>query len=132
MIRVVASAMGTITVPSSPQVAQRSTGLMKGTDPGLVDFLIDCGWAYRAGVNLAAFFTDHRARIAGMHLRDFKGEAQVPLGQGDVDWKPLAATVRETGWSGWVLAEEERADGSKPGESAAGPARETLRTLFGR
>lgn len=108
------------------------TGLIDGTDPALVSFLIDCGWAYQAGVNLAAFFTKHRARIAGLHLRDFKGEQQVPLGQGDVDWKPLAAAVTQTAWSGWILAEEERADGTKPGERAAGPARDTLRTLFGR
>jgi inosose dehydratase len=109
-------------------------GLIARTDPALVDFLVDCGHAYRAGVDLAAFFTKHRARIAGLHLRDFKGgvEPQVPLGQGDVDWKPLAAAVRKAGWSGWVLAEEERVDGSKPGESAARPARETLRALFGR
>jgi sugar phosphate isomerase/epimerase len=65
-------------------------------------------------------------------LRDFKGEQQVPLGQGDVDWKPLASAVRKAGFDGWVLAEEERADGTKPGATAAGPARETLRTLFGR
>jgi inosose dehydratase len=106
--------------------------LISRTDPALVTFLIDCGWAYRAGVDLAGFFTTHRARIAGLHLRDFKGELQVPLGQGDVNWAPLAAAVRTTGWDGWVLAEEERADGSKPGESAAAPARETLRKLFGR
>ena len=107
-------------------------GLINRTDPALVTFLIDCGWAYRAGVDLAGFFTTHRARIAGLHLRDFKGEQQVPLGQGEVNWAPLAAAVKTTGWSGWVLAEEERADGSKPGESAAAPARETLRALFGR
>jgi sugar phosphate isomerase/epimerase len=107
-------------------------GLIKGTDPALVDFLVDCGWAYRAKVDLAGFFTRHHARMVGMHLRDFKGEQQVPLGQGEVDWKPLAAAVGQTGWSGWILAEEERADGSKPGESAAAPARETLRALFGR
>lgn len=83
-------------------------------------------------MNLAAFFTEHRARIAGMHLRDFKGERQVPFGQGEVDWKPLAAAVAQTGWSGWVLAEEARADGSKPGESAVAPAREALRAFFGR
>jgi sugar phosphate isomerase/epimerase len=107
-------------------------GLIGRTDPALVSFLVDCGWAYRAGVDLAAFFTKHRARIAGLHLRDFKGEQQVPLGQGDVDWAPLAAAIRTTGWDGWVLAEEERADGSKPGATAAAPARDTLRKLFGR
>jgi inosose dehydratase len=83
-------------------------------------------------VDLAAFFTAHRARLAGLHLRDFKGEQQVPLGQGDVNWAPLAAAIRTSGWDGWVIAEEERADGSKPGAAAAGPARDTLRKLFGR
>jgi inosose dehydratase len=112
--------------------AAEINGLINRTDPALVTFLIDCGWAYRAGVDLAGFFTTHRARIAGLHLRDFKGEQQVPLGHGEVNWAPLAAAVKAAGWSGWVLAEEERADGSKPGESAAAPARETLRKLFGR
>jgi inosose dehydratase len=107
-------------------------GLITKTDPELVSFIVDCGWAYRAGVDLAAFFTRHRARLAGVHLRDFKGEQQVPLGQGDVDWSPLASAIRESGWDGWVLAEEERADGSKPGAAAAAPARDTLRKLFGR
>ena len=109
-------------------------GLIERTDPALVEFVIDCGWAHRAGVDLAGFFAANRVRISGLHLRDFKGgaEPQVPLGQGDVDWKPLADAVRKTAWGGWILAEEERADGSKPGESAAAPARQTLRTLFGR
>ncbi len=107
-------------------------GLIARTDPALVSFLLDGGWAYRAGVDLAAFFTTHRARLAGLHLRDFKGEQQVPLGHGEVDWAPLASAIRESGWDGWVLAEEERADGSKPGAAAAAPARDTLRKLFGR
>ena len=107
-------------------------GLITGTDPTRVSFLVDCGHAYRAGVDLAAFFTTHKARIAGLHLRDFKGEPQVPLGQGEVNWAPLAHAVLTSKWDGWILAEEERADGSKPGAAAAGPARETLRTLFGR
>jgi inosose dehydratase len=107
-------------------------GLLAGTDPALVSFLVDCGHAYRARVDLAGFFTAHRARIAGMHWRDFKGEAQVPLGQGEVDWAPLAKAVLAAKWEGWILAEEERADGSKPAAAAAGPARETMRKLFGR
>ena len=107
-------------------------GLMAETDPARVSFLVDCGHAYRAGVDLAAFFAAHKARIAGLHLRDFKGEPQVPLGQGEVNWAPLAHAVLTSKWDGWVLAEEERADGSKPGATAAGPARETMRKLFGR
>jgi inosose dehydratase len=112
--------------------AAEINGLIAGTDAALVEFLLDAGHAYRAKVDLAAFFTRHRARLVGMHLRDFKGDPQVPLGQGEVDWKPLAAAVKTTGWSGWVLNEEERADGSKPGETAVAPARDAVRQLFGR
>lgn len=118
-----------------PEVASGGAeieGLIAQTHPATVEFLIDCGHAYRAGVNLADFFTKHRRRIGGLHLRDFKGQPQVPLGLGEVDWKPLAAAVKKASWNGWILAEEDYADGSKPGDSAVGPARNTLRKLFGR
>ena len=34
-------------------------------------------------------------------------------------------------WNGWLLAEEERLSGEKPGETATRPARETIRRIFG-
>ena len=34
-------------------------------------------------------------------------------------------------WTGWVLAEEERLSGEKPGEAAIRPAREAIRRIFG-
>jgi sugar phosphate isomerase/epimerase len=107
-------------------------GLYKQTDPALVEFVMDCGWAWRGGLNVTAFFEKHHARLAGLHLRDFSGDRQVPLGQGDFDVKSLAAAINRTKWAGWVLNEEERLDGSKPGEQAIAPARETLRKVFGK
>lgn len=106
-------------------------GLFRDTSPELVRFVLDCGHAFRAKVDVAEFFTRHHARIDGLHLRDFRGENQVPLGQGEFDLKALAAAVKETKWRGWLLNEEERADGSKPGETAVAPARQTLRKFFG-
>ena len=107
-------------------------GLYKLTDPALVDFLTDCGWAFRAKANVPAFFEKHHKRIAGLHLRDFKGDEQVPLGQGDFPVKALADVIKRVKWSGWALNEEERLSGEKPGEKAVAPARETLRQVFGR
>ena len=67
-----------------------------------------------------------------MHLRDFRGKTQAPLGTGDLDLGPLTAAVRKAGWSGCLLAEEERPDPKdKPGDSATGPARQALRRTFG-
>lgn len=113
---------------------------LTGPDPELprlmkkardVEFLVDWGHAWKAKADMLALFQKHRDAIGGMHFRDFRGEQQVPLGQGEVDYAPLAKAMVKADWSGWVLAEEERADGTKPGESAAGPARAHFRKLLG-
>ncbi|MEJ7712408.1 MAG: sugar phosphate isomerase/epimerase family protein [Pyrinomonadaceae bacterium] len=106
-------------------------GLLRYTDPELVEFVLDCGHAFRAKVDTAQFFARHFHRLSGLHLRDFRSNTQVPLGKGDFNLTALAAVVNQTKWEGWVLNEEERADGSKPGESAVAPAREALRRTFG-
>ncbi len=102
------------------------------TDPALVDFVMDCGWALRGGADVPAFFARHHRRIAGLHLRDFKGDAQVPLGQGEFPLQALAAQIARAKWNGWVLNEEERLSGEKPGEKAVAPARQSLRQAFGK
>ena len=117
--------------PEFSNGAVEITALLKATDPTLVHFVVDAGHAMRAGANLPEFFDRHHARIDGMHLRDFKDGLQVPLGSGDFRYDPLAAAVKRQQWSGWVLAEEERLSGEKPAESAAAPARQTIRRLFG-
>ena len=105
--------------------------LIKESDPDTVRFLIDCGHAMRRKTDLASFFTKYHKRIDGLHLRDFKGDVQVPLGEGEFDYGPLAEAVKKTGWQGWVLNEEERESGEKPGETAVEPARKQMRKLFG-
>ena len=106
--------------------------LYKFTDPALVDFLTDCGWAWRGGMNVPEFFGRHHKRIIGLHLRDFKGDNQVPLGQGDFPLQQLATVIKKVKWQGWALNEEERLSGEKPGESAVAPARVALKMAFNR
>ena len=117
-----------------PEVEQRGAEfefLVRETDPAKVGFLLDAGHAFEAGADPVALFRRHHDRIVGMHLRDFKGGEQVPLGMGDFPLRGVAAAVRETGWDGWVLNEEERL-ASKPGDSAVKPAHEALFRAFGK
>jgi sugar phosphate isomerase/epimerase len=108
-------------------------GLADNTDPALVHFLMDAGHGYLGGGNPAAFLSTHSKRVYGIHLKTFKGKevsGQVPLGQGDFDFKALAAVVKKTGWSGWLIDEE----GGQPkgGNTAAvGPDRVYIRKIFG-
>jgi sugar phosphate isomerase/epimerase len=105
--------------------------LLQDTDPSLVGFLLDAGHAFRIGADVPAFVAANHARLVGLHLRDFAAKKQVPLGQGEFPLQQVAAALKHVNWQGWALAEEEREDGSKPGEAAAGPALAALRRAFG-
>ncbi len=117
--------------PEFAENAQEIQQLLRLTDPALVDFLVDCGWAFRAQAAVPEFFEQHHRRICGLHLRDFKNGEQVPLGQGEFPIRELAAVIKKVNWSGWTISEEERLSGEKPGERAVAPARQTLRLVFG-
>ena len=106
-------------------------GLLRLTDPNLVGFLLDAGHAFQGGADVPAFLEENRRRIIGLHLRDFRDGKQVPLGSGDFPLAQVAAVLKKTGWQGWVLAEEEREDGSKPGVRAVAPAMAAMRKQFG-
>jgi sugar phosphate isomerase/epimerase len=111
--------------------AAEMEAMLRLTDAGLLHLLLDAGHVIRARMDVAKFFTLHAARIDGVHLRDFKRGDQVPLGEGDVDWKPLIAAIRKTNWSGWIINEEERLNDVKPGDRAVAPARAAVKRLFG-
>lgn len=100
------------------------------TDPATVSFLLDCGHAYQGGVNIPTFLRKHHARIIGLHLRDYKNGAQVPLGQGSFPLAQVADTLKQLQWKGWVLNEEERLDGSKHGREYMEPAFKAMQGAF--
>ncbi len=101
------------------------------TDASLVSFLLDAGHAFRAGIKLVEFIELHSGRLSGIHLRDFQEGRQVPLGEGDFPLEGVAAVLERKQWAGWIVAEEEREDGSKPGMEAVSCARDALRRAFG-
>jgi sugar phosphate isomerase/epimerase len=117
-----------------PEVQQNGAELeflMRETNPAEVWFLLDAGHAFEAGADVLELVRRYHGRLTGMHLRDFKNGEQVPLGSGDFPLQAVAEAIRQTGWSGWVLNEEERLT-SKPGDSAVKPACDALFRAFGR
>ena len=106
--------------------------LAKETDSDSVRFVIDAGYALQAKADVAAFFARNHKRIEGIHLRDFDVDAQqVALGKGQISYEPLAAAIRKARWAGWLIADEERANGASAGDEAIGVAREQIRKVFG-
>ncbi len=104
--------------------------LAESTDPELVSFLMDAGHGYLGGGDPAAFMLQHFKRIVGCHIKTFRGKMQVPLGEGDFGFEALAAAIRKTGWTGWLIDEE--GGGAKSGDiGAVGPDRKYIRRIFG-
>jgi sugar phosphate isomerase/epimerase len=112
--------------------AAEETGLLRGTDPKLTFFMIDIGHAWLADPDAISVFKANTARAFGLHVRDFHNRESVPLGQGEFPLRELARVIHESGWSGWLIDEEERPnDPDKPGKKATGPSRRTMKEIFG-
>ena len=104
--------------------------LIENTDAKAVGFVVDAGHAFRAGADVPSFLSTHASRVIGVHLRDSRNGQEVPLGEGDFPLEATARALRDANWSGWALLEEERTDGSKPGDAAIVPAFQALRRAF--
>lgn len=89
--------------------------LMARTDPGLVSFQLDCGWAVSAGVDPTAFIRKHKGRIRSLHLKDV-ATTNVPnfdsridpaeIGKGITDWPALLAAARDAGVENYFVEQE--------------------------
>jgi sugar phosphate isomerase/epimerase len=95
-----------------------STGLeilLANTDPALVTFELDVGWAAAAGVDPAAVFARHKGRFGLMHVKDIKADTQAnfaltmdptEVGSGRLDWKTLLPSAYAAGVRGFYVEQE--------------------------
>ena len=97
------------------------TLLIEQTDPKLVTFELDCGWAFVAGVNPTQIMRDHPYRISMLHIKDFQlppnpspenpEEAKVTeMGQGSIDYRPVFAQAAKTQHIQHAFVEQEAFD----------------------
>lgn len=96
--------------------------LLRETDPALVAFEVDTYWVERGGRDAGEFIEEHAARVGTIHAKDLcrRDNADVPAGQGDVDFKFIVPLARQHGWP--VIAEYE-------GENAVAVVTESARYL---
>jgi inosose dehydratase len=98
-------------------------------DSGLM-FNPDTGYMLRGGMDPVDFFRRHRGRIVHVHLKDVDAQGNwKPLGQGVCDFPSLVKLLRETGYQGWLISEEESALVRKDLSGAMAANRGYLRSL---
>jgi sugar phosphate isomerase/epimerase len=81
--------------------------LMGGFDPQAVKMQFQVA-VVRLGYQAADYFEKYPGRFISMHLADWSTTAnkQVPLGQGDVDWKRLFAAAHKAGVKNYFVEME--------------------------
>jgi sugar phosphate isomerase/epimerase len=115
--------------PEFQNHAAEMNGLIEKTG---IRLMFDIGHAWRAYPQTVNFFSQHQDRVYGLHVRDYHNDVSVPLGQGEFPLRDLAKAIRDAGWHGWLIDEEERPNmPNKPGNAATGPSRRTMREIFG-
>jgi inosose dehydratase len=77
-------------------------------EPGTVGLTIDTAHLVKSGMpDVAGVLREFAPVIDNIHLKDFgDGDWQV-LGRGEIDFAPIFSAIRETGYDGWVCADEE-------------------------
>lgn len=74
--------------------------LLAETDPALVRFEFDTFWLEFVGRDAVAFIRQHADRVAQIHAKDLRkhDRADVPAGEGDVDFRALVPLCSAHGW----------------------------------
>ncbi|MSV28150.1 MAG: sugar phosphate isomerase/epimerase [Bryobacterales bacterium] len=81
---------------------------LAGTDPDAVTLMLDVGNPFPPEYSVPQIVREHSKRIAGFHLRDTSGGAEVLMGAGEFDFAGLARAIREANWAGWLIVEVNR------------------------
>jgi sugar phosphate isomerase/epimerase len=88
--------------------------LARNTDPNLVDFEIDIGWAAAAGRDPAQVLSSLHGRVRMIHVKDLKPTPvnywlqmkPANLGEGIVDWKRILPIAYQTGVRHFLVEQE--------------------------
>lgn len=127
--------------------------LLAGTDPILTGLCLDTGHIGYGGGDPAALARAHAARIRHVHLKDLRRDVHAsaiergisfrdavgegvfaPLGDGDLDLGGALAALRDSGYDGWLVVEQDIRLGITPGAEPledAGRSREFVRATIG-
>jgi len=85
--------------------------MMQGTDPQLVGMCMDTHWIYRGAGNSQVALYDmvkmYLPRVRSLHLRQsIKGVWSETFGDGDIDYRTLAALLKEANFDGPLVLEQ--------------------------
>jgi sugar phosphate isomerase/epimerase len=112
------------------QTAAEYAYVLDRVDPAHIKFGPDTGHIIRGGQDVLKCLRTHLHRIVQIHFKDADASGQwVGLGEGVCDFPAVLALLKDAGYDGWVIAEEESEAARRDGEAAITRNRAYLRSL---
>ncbi|HZT29018.1 MAG TPA: sugar phosphate isomerase/epimerase [Bryobacteraceae bacterium] len=122
----------------SPEMAENAREwrhIAHNTDAGLVWFCIDVHWVLRGGQDPMTILREAGTRIASLHLRNSRdGVWLEDFGDGDIDYRAVAAFLRQIAFRGILVVElayEKETKITRTLEQDLRAGREYTRRVFG-
>lgn len=82
--------------------------LLDGLDSHVVGFAPDTGHIVKGGMDVVKIFKTYRPLIKHIHFKDITAAGGwTAMGAGIIDFRWIVAMLRDTGYAGWIMIEEE-------------------------
>lgn len=121
--------------PEMAEQAREWRHLLRNTEAGLVSLCLDLDWVQRGGQDPLELLRESGPRLGSLHLRNSRQRVWTEaLTDGDVDYRKVAAHLREVNFAGYLVVELAREKGmteTRPLEENLRLSREYTEKVFG-
>jgi sugar phosphate isomerase/epimerase len=84
--------------------------LVESTDPALVSLQLDLFAMLAAGIDPLPLIALHAPRVTSLHVCDRRDGRYVPVGHGEIDWRPILDAVAATPCRVLFVEDEDASD----------------------
>jgi inosose dehydratase len=93
--------------------------LLDGLDSRVVGFAPDTGHVAKGGIDVLEIFESYRPLIRHVHFKDISAAGEwTAMGAGTIDFPRIVTRLRETGYDGWIMIEEESVEAEADPDAA--------------
>jgi inosose dehydratase len=93
---------------SSFRTAEDYERLLDALDPAVIGFTPDVGHLANGGMDPLEVIKRYRDRVDHVHFKDIDASGTwAPTGEGRIDFPGIVSYLRDTGYTGWIVFEDE-------------------------
>jgi inosose dehydratase len=93
--------------------------LLEGLDSRVVGFAPDTGHVVKGGIDVLELFETYRPLIRHVHFKDITAAGEwTAMGAGVIDFPRIVRVLRDTGYGGWIMIEDESVEAETDPDAA--------------